>query len=55
MDIEPITPEENEEFNRIECESNARMMAVRYAMERLPNLTQEEIDLLLKEDDAQEK
>ena len=50
-----MTPEENDEFNRIERESNARLIAVRYAMERFPRLSQEELDMLLKEDDAKEE
>jgi len=49
---------EDDEFNRIEREAKARMMAVRYAMERakepspIPFVTDEEWAELNKEDDA---
>ena len=47
--------EEDEEFERIEREAKARMMAVRYAMERakepspIPLITDEEWEALNKE------
>jgi hypothetical protein len=50
-----MTPED-EEFNRIEMEAKARMMAVRYAMERAARepspihlITDEEWEALTKE------
>jgi len=33
--IEDLTPEENEEFNRLELESNVRKMAVNAALQKL--------------------
>jgi len=45
--IEDLTPEENEEFNRIEVESSVRKMAVSAALKKLepspiPLITDEE-------------
>jgi len=40
--IEDLTPEENEEFNRIEVESNVRKMAVNAVLDKKPLITDEE-------------
>jgi len=57
--IEKLTSEEDEEFNRIEKESTARMLAVQYALDKsqvvipLP-ITRQELDKILKENSLQQ-
>ena len=38
--IEDLTPEENEEFNRLELESNVRKMAVNAALQKLHDVNE---------------
>ena len=57
--IEKLTSEEDEEFNRIEKESTARMLAVQYALDKsqvvipLP-ITRQELDKILKKNALQQ-
>ena len=40
--IDKLTAEENEEFNRIEVESNVRKMAINAVLDKKPLITDEE-------------